>query len=338
MKNGEECGMSTGGTVEADWQLNDICNMQCHYCFSTRSGTRASRSVLDPRRCLDFFDGTESTWSLHMTGGEPFLSPGFIDLCKILSRRHLLSINTNLSSTRISEFSHAVDPTRVEYVHCCLHIEERERLNGWKTLENNLTILVRRGFVLFASQIMTPGVFAVFPESARRLLDLGVGLIPKSLQGPLNGKWYPHAYSEKEKDLFRVFSEQAETHLRINTPALVDGVFSVNPLRDREFLDGFPKFRNIPCAAGKRFFTIQSNGNIHRCGTNQLLGNIQKDIFGPLPTSAACNSSYYPYFCLRYSQLQQNVSIRLEEPPSPSSQTIHSLVRKAKRIVRHVLT
>lgn len=328
------------GMVEADWQLNDICNMKCRYCFSTRNAPAASAPLLNPMRCLDFFDGTGWVWSLHMTGGEPFLSPGFVQFCEVLSRRHIISVNTNLSSPHVREFADRLDPGRVEYVHCCLHTAERERLNGWKTLESNLTTLVRRGVVVFASLIMTPEVFAAFPEAASRMGNLGVGLIPKSLQGLFDGKWYPHAYTQKEKGLFGVFSEQAEARLRVLTPAVVDRVFSINPLRDREFLNGFPIFRNISCAAGNKFFTIQSNGNIYRCGTNHLLGNVEKRIFAPLATSTPCDSSYCPYFCLRYSQLSSGApatSMRLDVPPSPPRQTVHGLLRKGKQLLRQAL-
>jgi MoaA/NifB/PqqE/SkfB family radical SAM enzyme len=312
--------------------------MSCRYCFSTTNAPNAHRPVADPARCLDFFNATGKVWSLHMTGGEPFLSSGFVELCKVLSRGHFLSLNSNLSSALVRDFAETVDPSRVEYVHCCLHLEERTRRNVWTTLESNLRALTRLGFLVFASQVMTSETFAVFPRAAERLANLGVVLIPKSLQGLFEGRWYPHSYSEEEKAAFRALSEEAEASLRVLTPGLMEQIVTVNPLRDREFLNGFPIFRGAPCAAGARFFTIRSNGNIYRCGFNHLLGNIEKGLFAPLSSSTPCDSSYYPYFCLRHSELLQGTSgarpIPLEVPPSPSLQTIHGLLRKGRKMLK----
>lgn len=327
--------------VEADWQLNHICNMRCQYCFNTTNTTKESRSATDPVRCLEFFNSTKKVWSLHLTGGEPFLSSGFVELCKVLSSDHFLSLNSNLSSALVSDFAETIDSSRVEYVQCCLHLEERDRLNIWSGLENNLGALCSNGFLVFASQVMTPEAFARFPAAAERLADLGVVLIPKSLQGLFKGRWYPHAYSEKQRVLFRALSEAAEASLRFLTPRLIHKAVTVNPLQDRKFLNGFPVFRSAGCAAGTKFFTIQPNGNIYRCGRNQLLGNIEKGWFMPLSAISPCNSSYYPYFCLRYCELPQRTSaimpLCLEEPPSFCTQTMHGLLRKGRQMLKQAL-
>ena len=46
----------------------------------------------------DFFDSTGKTWLLHLTGGEPFAYRGFVELCAALTRNHLLSLNSNVTS------------------------------------------------------------------------------------------------------------------------------------------------------------------------------------------------------------------------------------------------
>lgn len=338
MSTMQACAHAAQSIVEADWQLNDICNMKCRYCFSTTHRAYAGRPVIDPARCLDFFNSSGKVWSLHLTGGEPFLSPGLVELCRVLSSGHYLSLNSNLSSARVRDFAEAVDPARVEYVHCCLHIDERNRLNNWDTLENNLRSLIRRDFLVFASQVITPDTFAAFPRAAQRMADLGVALIPKSLQGLFAGNWYPHSYSEKEKATFRTLAAEAELRLRALTPRLMQQTCTVNPLRDREHLNGFPLFRGTRCSAGARFFTIRPSGNIYRCGQNHLLGNIEKGLFAPLPGSTPCDSSYYPYFCLRYSELLQgahgDTPIPLQAPPSHCLQTIYGLLRKGRKALR----
>lgn len=324
--------------IEAAWQLNDICDMRCRYCFSTRNRPDLARAVADPERCLDFFNGTGKAWSLHLTGGEPFLSSGFVELCKVLSRNHLLSLNSNLSSPLVRTFAAEVDPLRVEYIHCCVHLEERGRLNKWRGLEDNLRDLARNGFLVFASQAMTSGAFSAFPRAADRLANLGIVLIPKALQGSFEGKWYPHSYTPKERALFRAFSIEAERSMAVLAPGLLQLNPTVNPLRDREFLTGFPIFRGVTCAAGTRFFTIHPNGNIYRCGCHRLLGNIEEGWFTPMLPGAMCDTSYYPYVCLRYSELMQNArktsSIPLEVAPAAPLQVLHSALRTGRKMLR----
>lgn len=327
--------------IEADWQINNVCDMACRYCFSTRSSAKGIRPVADPARYLDFFNSTGKVWSLHLTGGEPFLSPGFVELCKVLSQDHFLSLNSNLSSTLVSDFAEEVDPSHVEYVQCCLHLEERNRLHLWSTLASNLLALARRSIFVFASQVMTPETFAIFPQAAEHLAHLGVVLIPKSLQGLFEGKWYPHAYTEEQKRAFRALSAVAESRLGSLAPRLMQLVVTVNPLRDREFLDGFPVFRGAACAAGSRLFTIQSNGNIYRCGSNHLLGNIENGLFEPLSPNTPCDTSYYPYFCLRYSELPRRASgttpFLMEVPPPPYLQAMRGLLRKGRKMLNRAI-
>jgi len=328
------------GTIEADWLLNDACNLKCLYCFGsgTAKPARAGRRRVDPARYLDFFNATGKIWRLHLTGGEPFLYPGFVELCNVLSRGHLLSLNSNLSSARVRDFAETVDPSRVEYLHCSLHLQERDRLGSWQMLENNLSALVSRNFRVFASQVMTPESFAAFPAAAERLAELGVALLPKALRGLFEGKWYPHSYSEREKALFCTLSEEAEANV---TPALNRQIVTVNPLRDREFLNGFPLFRGTPCGAGTQFVTIYSNGDIFRCGRSHLLGNIERGRFTPLRPGTPCDSSYCPYFCLRYSEKLKSASgaapILLQTPPPVYLQTISGLLRKGKKALKQRL-
>jgi hypothetical protein len=78
----------------------------------------------------DFFDSTGKTWLLHLTGGKPFAYRGFVELCAALTRNHLLSLNSNVTAGRVRAFAQTVGPQRVEYIHCGVHPEEREKRQG----------------------------------------------------------------------------------------------------------------------------------------------------------------------------------------------------------------
>ena len=123
--------------IEADWTLNLLCNYDCDYCFSRASTEHPLVGRMSPEQYLDFFNSTRKTWLLHLTGGEPFFHPDFVRLCRTLTSRHYISVNSNLSSPRVHGFAADIDPSRVQYVHCGVHVEERDRRKGWRNLLTN---------------------------------------------------------------------------------------------------------------------------------------------------------------------------------------------------------
>jgi MoaA/NifB/PqqE/SkfB family radical SAM enzyme len=279
---------------------------------------------MSPEQYGDFFDSTGKIWSLHLTGGEPFFHPDFVHLCRILTARHYISLNTNLSSRRVRDFAAQVDPSRVEYVHCGVHVEERDRRKGWRNLGANITTLVERGFPVFASLVMTPAAFADFPRAVDFLAELGVALIPKSLRGTYEGRWYPQAYTEAERGQFRVFSEQAERIAMTGTWQPERHRATVNPLLDRHYLDGVPDFSGIQCSAGRLSVSIGYDGRIFRCGQRTVLGNIYERRLNLFSEDRPCDDEYCPYWCLRYSNFESEAPANypLQSAPGLIKQTL----------------
>jgi Radical SAM superfamily len=112
--------------VEADWILLNTCNYRCAYCFLSAAdlGTKIRISGT-PEQWVEGFSHAGKTWLLHITGGEPFIYPGFVDLCEQLARDHYLSINSNLSHRSVDDFAERIDPRRVHYINAALHPDER---------------------------------------------------------------------------------------------------------------------------------------------------------------------------------------------------------------------
>ncbi len=168
--------------IEADWKLNLLCNYDCEYCFSRASTEHRLVGRISPERYLDFFDSTERTWLLHLTGGEPFFHPDFVHLCRTLTSRHYISLTSNLTSHRVENFAADIDASRVQYVHCGVHAEERDRRKGWPQLLANVGFLLERGFPVFASLVMTPSAFADLPADNGSVHKPGCS--PDSESGP----------------------------------------------------------------------------------------------------------------------------------------------------------
>lgn len=290
--------------IEADWTLNLLCNYNCRYCFSRSSREHRLVGRLSPDEYADFFDSTGKTWLLHLTGGEPFIHRDFIRLCRALTARHYISVNSNLSSPRVPEFAAAVDPSRVSYLHCGVHVEERDRKNGWKRLAGNLSALRERGFPLFASLVMTPDTLAHFERTAQLFAEIDIPLIPKALRGWYRGRWYPQAYTGAERDQFRHLSGRIREMAWFSRRLPFRNNPTVNPLIDAEYLDGFPEFGGMLCAAGRLMVSIGYDGRVFRCGERTLLGNIFERRLTLFSEDRPCDDHYCPYWCLRYSRFR----------------------------------
>ncbi|MGD0577315.1 MAG: radical SAM protein [Bryobacteraceae bacterium] len=325
--------------IEADWVLNQLCNYDCEYCADHSFTEHRLVGRISPQQYLDFFDSTGKTWLLHITGGEPFLYPDFVRLCQTLTSRHYISLNSNLSSPRVRDFAAQVDPSRVQFVHCAVHVEQRDRRKGWNSLQANLTALLERGFPLFASLVMTPAAFAGFPRVAESFTPLGVPLIPKSIRGAYEGRWYPQAYTETERAQFRRFSQQAE-RIAITSPAQPFRHHpTVNPLIDRDYLDGFPDFTGIPCSAGRTTLAIGYDGNIFRCGPKTLLGNIFERRLDLMAADRPCDDAFCgAYYCLRYSRFDREALADYPRQTAPNVfQQARIITRSLRRKIRNRL-
>jgi len=305
--------------IEADWTLNLFCNYDCDYCFSRASTEHPLVGRLSPEQFLDFFDSTRKTWLLHLTGGEPFFHPNFVRLCRTLTSRHYISLNSNLSSRRVREFAADIEPSRVQYVHCGVHVEERDCRKGWPNLQANITSLLERGFPVFASLVMTPSAFADFPRVEHLFTALGVPLIPKAIRGSYEGRWYPQAYTEAERIQFRRFSEQAELIAGTSSWQPNRHGATVNPLLDRDYLDGVPDFTGIPCSAGRMSVSIGYDGRIFRCGQKTVLGNIFERRLDLLPQDRPCDDEYCPYWCMRYSSFENDAPANYPRRSAPNA-------------------
>ena len=304
--------------IEADWTLNLLCNYDCEYCFSRSSTEHPLVGRMSPEQYLDFFNSTGKIWLLHLTGGEPFFHPDFVRLCQRLTSRHYISLNSNLSSShRVHDFAAHVDASRVNYVHCGVHVEERDRRKGWPNLRANVASLVERGFPVFASLVMTGSAFREFRRIADQFATLGVPLVPKAIRGYYQGRWYPQAYTEDERIQFRRFSEEAELITRTST--WQPHRSTVNPLLDRNYLDGVPDFTGIQCSAGRLSVSIGYDGKIFRCGQKTILGNIFERRLDLFSEDRPCDDEYCPYWCLRYSRFAKEATVNYQRQAAPSA-------------------
>ncbi len=287
--------------IEADWNLMTTCNFRCSYCYWDKEAlARKIVPLASNEHIASFFDATGLAWLLHITGGEPFAYPGFVELCSMLTRRHLISINTNGDSDRIQDFARCIDPARVDYVHFSVHVRERDHRNGVDRFVRNIEALRSARFETFCSCVMHPDLFPMFPETWESYAARGIVIIPKALQGSQFGRKLPEGYTADERAVFVEYARRAEEHYRDQFAARREPP-TVNPLLDEDLLlGGQPNFRGQICAAGDRFVRIWEDGNIYRCGKQDMLGSFVTGQFDRRLGPSACTEQECPYFCEKY--------------------------------------
>lgn len=311
--------------IEADWILFSGCNYRCQYCFW--SGEVLGARPVPPAevdRLVDFFDRTEKRWLIHLTGGEPFLYPQFVELVQRLTQRHRVSVNSNLSTDRVDYFAETVDPERVSFMNCAVHVAERERHNRVEDFARKMKLLRAAGFKAFATYVFYPPLLERAAADFEAYAAMGVPLFPKAFRGAWEGQSYPAAYTPEDRDLFMRLSRDAELAYAemwegVETPPTID------PLLDRDLvLNGVKDYRGRLCSAGRDFVRIRENGDVQRCGPSEILGNIALGTLELKTEPTPCQDLECPYFCYKYLVPDRAADhVKAERPesilPAPSA-------------------
>jgi len=247
------------------WKTNRRCNLRCDYCFS--SGT--DLAVEDPL-CGKFspdhiarrFDETGQSWLIILTGGEPFLYPDVLGLCRELSKNHLLALNTNLAASRSERFADEIDPARVRTINASLHIAELERIGKLERFLGRVRFFQDRGFPIGVEYVAYPSLFNRIDRDLRTLEEGGVRVVNmKVFRGRYGLRTYPAAYSKKEQEYFRLKSYDAT---------------------EEDFVAKRYAFFGRACGAGRDVFFMDIGGFVRRCpGSARSYGNLFDGSFSP---------------------------------------------------------
>jgi MoaA/NifB/PqqE/SkfB family radical SAM enzyme len=285
--------------ILADWTLNTYCNLSCPYCFLSKRSRKDVKKIghSNIRRVIDFFNDSKLTWLIHMSGGEPFIYPKFVELCQGLTEKHYISINTNLTLTVVNDFIKKINPNRVAFINCSLHYDERKQRHSVDFFTRQFKGLKEAGFNCFITQVFYSPTITRFKSLFDDFKIKGLTIRPKVFRGYYNSKHYPESYTEVEKKLFMTYSSLAhklepasDTH--------------IDPILDQKFIDGELSFKGIPCNAGKKSVYIKFNGDIVRChASNKPLGNIFRGCFRLNDSAEVCPFTICPcpYYGLRFT-------------------------------------
>jgi MoaA/NifB/PqqE/SkfB family radical SAM enzyme len=287
--------------VEADWILLRACNFRCLYCFFSDPASGAKIKMHGTAaQWKDGFQATGKTWLLHITGGEPTIYPGFVDLCDELTQNHYLSINSNLSHHCIKIFAQRINPERIHFINAGIHLEERQKNNALNIFIENVYKLRDAKFNVLTSLIMTPHVVNNLSTIYEHLEANGLFAIPKVIRGPYAGNHYPKSYSYEQRQIIYNYIIKARQMYDSLLSSLSEPP-TINMFHDDLFLSGVKNYRGRLCAAGYRFVKITPEGSVDRCESSGVFGNILSKDVRLLDAPELCDTCYCPYFCEKYS-------------------------------------
>jgi len=230
------------------WKVNQRCNFRCEYCFSAGVNPYREHPACgrySPGHIAREFDRTGRSWWIFMTGGEPFLYPDFVELCRELSRNHFLTIYTNLSTTNALRFAEVIDPGRVRAINASLHVTERERGRRWDQFISCVLHFQDKGFEVRVDYVALPQLFDRLDSDFEMLAAAGIARVRlQALQGVYRSRLYPSAYGRREREAFRSRS--------------IDD-------KELDLLERTHGFFGRPCRAGQRFFYMDIDGKMRRC-------------------------------------------------------------------------
>jgi MoaA/NifB/PqqE/SkfB family radical SAM enzyme len=256
---------------------------------------------------------------LHITGGEPSVYPGFVELCRVLSQDHILSLNSNFSHTSIVEFAQTISPQRVSFINASLHYDERTARNSLDPFFQRVRMLRDCGFNVMVTAVMTPIMVRDFAKVKEIVAGAGINPIPKILRGPYKGNIYPIDYTREErdviareldalqKDLASLKSGELRRMVSVDLEVDRNAIASQNwnLLKLKRYITGSnafeTRFRGRLCAAGMSFVSLLPDGTVTRCSNETVLGNLLDGSIKFFTEPKPCDTSFCMYFCEKYS-------------------------------------
>ncbi len=288
-----------GYDLVAIWNLNRACNFRCSYCYNPLNERKDYSMVGDKdiNKIINGFNKTGKKWLICMSGGEPFLHPNFVELCRRLTKKHHISINTNLS-LNIDEFCKKIDPKKVEFIHCALHLAERKKLNLVGDFIKKIKELEKSGFNVYVTQVMTPEAIKNFRKIFNFFLKEGIIIMPKIMRGVYRLRKYPFGYTKKQKAIINHYIYIIK---KLDKKSKIKKEHIDPSFLDKKFMFNYVSWKGKTCLAGKSCFLIKQDGSGYRCpDINSYLGNIYKNSFVPLKNSIKCNSELCTCIFLGY--------------------------------------
>lgn len=239
----------------------DVCNYSCPYCIAGQNNKRDTTSRWDPTNFITIIRGLArlpQRINVRLgVGGEFFLNQTLIEGARLLSlAKNVRSLNliTNLSFPieRYEKSFLDFDQSKIAIV-ASYHPTEIKDKQGWF----ETALYMNKSFDFAAVLVAYPPLIKDLPAIRDQLNSEGIEVFVQGFIGNYEGREYPAAYSEEEKQVLReVFYSRHdyEFFVRVKKPGL--------------------------CNAGYRSFYVDMSGLVRPCGmgsNSPVLGNLLID-------------------------------------------------------------
>jgi MoaA/NifB/PqqE/SkfB family radical SAM enzyme len=254
------------------WNMNMQCNFSCPYCYfiDNLNSAQNDQAVFTPEKISESFNKTEKEWLILLSGGEPLIYPGFLKTAELLTKKHFIQLSTNLLSDNIFHFAENIPAERVMAVSASLHITEREKQKGGiDDFIKKCLKLQEKGFRIIVSYVTWPPLFERMEKDISFLQNAGIKQITAlTYRGVFEKKHYPGSYQTFQLDLIKKYAiDDAEMLIATNKTG----------------------YRGFYCEAGYKYFSMDSDGNVFRCGTvKKKYGNLFNGTFSPGNSDKVC--------------------------------------------------
>ena len=279
------------------WTMHYECNYKCAYCYAPRPEYVTFKNNPNNTARYEKLETITDSWKsiydkygmarVRIDGGEPSIYPSFHELMSDMSKYHRLQIGTNLSFD-VNKFCDFTDPDNVR-IDASLHCE----FVSLEDFARKLEILQKKKYKLSVSYVAYPEFLKNIPESKKVIENMGIPFFIHPFSGCYNGKQYPAAYAEKEKNFIYDMDKKSEAELDWRNQMADTEFFHFESDKETAMSDETgEKIRNIiseeyitnkkngrfkKCEMGRMYARMYPNGNTYRCclfNENTYLGNL----------------------------------------------------------------
>ncbi len=274
-----------GPEIELEWLIHYKCNYRCPYCFfegmwDEVQGRNVYRST---GQWLDAWERIHKRYGhlrLLITGGEPFLYPDFVKLAGELSRDFSIGFDTNLSCSEelLAEFAR-----KAFRENTSLGLSFHPRFAVFEPFLKKALFLKNKGFRVCVQYVSYPEQINQMNSYRLKFEDNGLYFIPLPFRGRYNGKLYPAAHSEEEKQMIYNSMENLQGEHQNRVEKQLCQV----------------KTRGRSCRAGQVYARVDNDGSVYRCGryvssNHSSLGSIFDEGFRFLDAPLPCEEEICP--------------------------------------------
>jgi MoaA/NifB/PqqE/SkfB family radical SAM enzyme len=211
---------------------------------------------------------------IRLTGGEPSIYPGFLEIVSFLTKKHTVNINTNLSFD-IYKFME-----KISYQNVCINVSFHPEFITIEDLMVRLRALKKNRY---GCSVCCVGYPPFLKDLERYKEILGGDNIPFNMSpfmGNYEGRNFPNDYNEDERTILR----------RITNDTAGKDKDEVNK-KWLEFRMHEEKHKDKMCRMGQTYAIILPNGDVKRCCSpfTKTIGNIFQKDFRIFEESKPCD-------------------------------------------------